>query len=306
MSSFSERAGLLRKVRSTLRRKFGKQVLEPVDDVALELLQFILLEESDQAAVGKAIRRVQEEFADLNEVRVSFPREIAAALPGLARIDRKAARITRMFNAIFLRHNTMNWDFFRSMGVRELRQYFEKVDGGNAVLGAAAVMLLSAGHAVPADADLRRVMGRLGLAKRGEDIPSIQAFLERALRRDQGYEMWALLHRLGESVCQVTTPQCGRCLLSAVCPTGRKRLARKKKAAVKKTVKTTAKSTKTAKKAKVKKAAKKTPKKATSKTVKKKAAGQSAVGTKVKKKATKSTRSASKKGKKTRKKAKNK
>lgn len=284
MSSFSERAGLLRKVRSTLRREFGKQVLEPVDDVALELLKFILLEESDQAAVDKAVRQVEEEFADLNEVRVSFPREIAAALPGVADIDRKAARITRMFNAIFLRHNVMNWDFFRSMGVRELRHYFEKVDGGSDVLGAAAVMLLSAGHAVPADADLRRVMGRLGLAWPGEDIPSIQAFLERALRRDQGYEVWALLHRLGESVCQVTTPQCGRCPLSAMCPTAQKRLARKKKIAVKKTAETTSKSKKTAKKAKLKKAA----------------------GTKVKKKTTKSTRSASKKDKKTSKKAKKK
>ena len=234
MSSFSEGAGLLRKARSALRRKFGKQTLEPVDDVALELLKFILLEGNDEAGVRRALRRIEDSFVDLNEVRVSFPREIAEVLPGISQVDRKAARITRMFNAIFLRHNSMNWDFFRSMGVRELRQYFEKVDGGDQVLGAAAVMLLSGGHAVPADADVRRVIDRLGLTDQDEEIPAVQAFLERVFRRNQGYEAWALLHRLGESACLVTTPQCGKCPLSAMCPTGRNRLARKKKAAASK------------------------------------------------------------------------
>jgi len=268
MSSFGERAKLLRKARSALRRRFGKQTLEPVDDVALELLKFILLEGSDEAGVRKALRQIEDGFVGLNEVRVSFPREIAEALPGISHMDRKAARVTRMFNAVFLRHNTMNWDFFRSMGVRELRHYFEKVDGGDQVLGAAAVMLLSEGHAVPADVDVRRVIDRLGLTDEGEDTAAVQAFLERVLRRNQGYEAWALLHRLGESICQVTTARCGKCPLSAMCPTGRKRLVRRKKAAARRT--------------KAKKAARK----------------------KVKKTKPKSARAASKKGKKIRKKPK--
>ena len=300
MSSFGERARLLRKARSALRRRFGKQTLEPVDDVALELLKFILLEGSDEAGVRKAIRQIEDGFVDLNEVRVSFPREIAEALPGISHMDRKAARVTRMFNAIFLRHNTMNWDFFRSMGVRELRHYFEKVDGGDQVLGAAAVMLLSEGHAVPADSDVRRVIDRLGLTDEGEDTAAVQAFLERVLRRSQGYEAWALLHRLAESICQVTTPQCSRCPLRAMCPTGRKRLVRRKKAAAGKT----AKGGKTAKKTNAKKAAKKTKKKTAVGTVKKKAVGKAAAKKKVRKTKRKSARAASKKGRKIRKKPK--
>ncbi|MBN2582607.1 MAG: hypothetical protein JXL80_06030 [Planctomycetes bacterium] len=231
MSSFSERSAGLRKVYRTLRKTYGKQTFDPADDVAMELLRFILTEETDQVSVDKVLRRFEQEFVDLNEIRVSFPREIAEAMPEVSHAEQKASRLTRVFNAIFLSHNTMTWDFLRTMGVRELRQYFEKIDGGGDVLGAAAVMLLSSGHAVPADTDVSRVLERLALTAEGEDTAALQAFLERAVTREQGYETWALLHRLAEAVCLPTKPQCKKCSLKAMCPTAKEALAPKKPAA---------------------------------------------------------------------------
>jgi endonuclease-3 len=233
MSSFGERSAGLKKVCRALRKAYGKQVFEPVDDVALELLRFLLAEETDQASVAKVLKRFTEEFVDLNEVRVSFPREIAAVMPEVAHAEQKASRATRLFNAIFLSHNTMTWEFLRTLGVRELRQLFEKLDGGGEVLGAAAVMLLSGGHAVPADADVVRVLSRLGLTAEGEDAAALQGFLERAVTREQGYETWALMHRLGESVCLPAKPQCAKCPVRTMCPTGREMLAVKKSPASK-------------------------------------------------------------------------
>ena len=227
MSSFAERqAGLQRAVR-LLRKKFGKQQMEPADDVALHLLRFILLEESSQAAVDEAMGHVPGGFVDLNELRISFPQEIAEILPGVSHIQRKASRITQLFNAMFLRHNTMTWEFLRSYNIRDLRQYFEKIDGGDTALGAAAVMLLSPGHAIAADGDVRRTLGRLGLTEAGEDVAALQGFLERAVAKEQGYETWALLHRLAESVCVVGEPACAKCVLHTFCPTGLERLTKK-------------------------------------------------------------------------------
>jgi endonuclease-3 len=241
MMTFSQRAALLQKVRRACRKRFGKPVAEQSAEVPRQLMWFILLEESSEAAVREAIQRIDQEFVDLNELRVSLAKEIAQLMRGVAHAQRKAVRLTKLFNAMFLKHNRMDWDFLRSLGVRELRQYFERADGGDAVLGAAAVMMFSAGHAVPADADVRRVLGRLQLIEPEEDAAAVQGFLERAVTREHGYETWASLRRVAESACKVKAPSCSRCPLKAMCPTGEARLKARRKSGRKPTAKKTAK-----------------------------------------------------------------
>jgi len=241
MMTFSQRASLLQKARRACRKRFGKPVAGEETDVARQLLWFVLLEESTEDAVRDAIQKIDQEFVDLNELRVSMAKEIAQVVRGVAHAQRKAVRVTKLFNALFLKHNRMDWSFVRSLGVRELRQYFERADGGDAVLGAAAVMMFSAGHAVPADADVRRVLKRLQLIEPEEDAGAVQGFLERAVTREQGYETWASLRRVAESACKVKMPSCSRCPLKAMCPTGEARLKARRKAARKPTAKKAAK-----------------------------------------------------------------
>jgi len=237
--SFTERADLLKKALKPLRAKFGKQELEPVEDVVRQLLKIILLEETPEDVVEAALKRIDQTFVDLNEMRVSLAKEISDTLVGVARPHDKAVQITKLFNEIFLKRNSMDWSFVRTLGVRELRQYFEATSGGSPELGAAAVMFFSSGHAVPADADMRRVLGRLGLTEPEESVVDLQGFLERAVTKEQGYETWALIHRLGESFCLVKAPLCEKCPLKDLCPTGQaqaqaaKRLAARKPAAKK-------------------------------------------------------------------------
>jgi endonuclease-3 len=219
--SFTERADLLKKALKPLRAKFGKQELEPAEDVVRQLLKIILIEETPEAVVEAALERINQTFVDLNEMRVSLAKEISDTLVGVARPHDKAVQITKLFNEIFLKRNSMDWSFVRTLGVRELRQYFEATSGGSPVLGAAAVMFFSNGHAVPADADVRRVLSRLDLTEPEESVVDLQGFLERAVTKEQGYETWALIHRLGESLCLVKTPLCEKCPLKDLCPTGR-------------------------------------------------------------------------------------
>ncbi len=238
MKSFAERAEVVQKARRALRKKYGKQRREEGDDVVPQLLKFILMEEAGEAAAEEAMERIRDSFVDLNELRVSFPHEVAEVLPNMPHAEAKSRRATRLLNEVFLERNTLNWDFVRTMGVRELRQYFEAKSRGNLVLGAAAVLLFSSGHAVPADADVRRVLTRLKVVQKGELLEAVHSFLERAVTREQGYEFWALLHRLAEKVCLVKKPACGRCPLKSMCPTGKARATRRKKSVVKKKSKT--------------------------------------------------------------------
>lgn len=234
MMAFTERAASLQKVRKILRKSFGKPSIPESDSVARQILWFVLLERSSFDQVEKALEQIDEVFVDLNELRVSLPREIAASIPSIADAESKAHRVTRVFNALFLLKNTMDWSFVRTMGVRELRQFFEKLDGSDAVLAAAMTMFFSSGHAVPADGDVRRTLQRLGLAEEGEDVGQLQSFLERAVNKEEGAEAWALLHRLAETVCMPGEPQCEKCPVNGACRHGQHKLAaarQKKKSA---------------------------------------------------------------------------
>lgn len=228
-ATFSERAAQLQKARRALRREFGKCEVDGVDDVARQLLRLVLMEEATASAVQDAERRIDAAFVDLNELRVSLAKEIAEVMPRMPHAEEKAARLVRLFNAMFLKHNTMDWSFVRTLGVRDLRQYVERVDGGGPVLAAAAVLLFTDGHAVPADADVRRVLSRLELIEPQDDAATVQTFLERAVKSDEGLETWALFRRLAEDLCTVKNPVCPKCPLKSQCPTGKARIATKAK-----------------------------------------------------------------------------
>ena len=150
------------------------------------------------------------------------------SIPGTPDAEVKAYRVTRVFNALFLLKNTMDWSFVRNMGVRELRQFFEKLDGGDPVMAAAMAMFFSTGHAIPADADVQRTLRRLGLAEENEDVVQLQSFLERAVSKEEGAETWSLLHRLAEVVCLPGEPLCEKCPVAALCPFGQQTLAAKR------------------------------------------------------------------------------
>jgi endonuclease III len=292
MRTFTERASLLQKVRRALRKKYGKPTMELADGVHEQLLRIVLAEETAVRVVDDVMKRLDETFVDLNELRVSLSSEIADAFGDIPDAHGKAVRLTKLFNEIFLKHNTMDWGFFQSMGVRELRQYFEKINGGGPELAAAAVMFLSSGHAVPAGSDVRRVLQRLELADAEETVQVVQGFLERAVTRDQGFEIWALLRRVAEAVCSVKAPACGRCPLKPMCVTGQARLAAKRTRAK---AKAKAKTTKSTKKTAKKKKPGKTVKKATKKSATRKTAKKAAKKTTAKKSAKKPAKKAAKK-----------
>ena len=73
-------------------------------------------------------------------------------------------------------------------------------------------MLLSPGHAIAADSDVRRTLGRLGLTEHGEDVAALQGFLERAVPEAQPpirvfvgriYEICPEQYKLFTHICSI-------------------------------------------------------------------------------------------------------
>ena len=86
------------------------------------------------------------------------------------------------------------------------------------------------GHAIPVDDPARRALERLGIAeRRGRPRRPSASLLERAVPKNRGVEFVDLIEELAHDTCVEGEPDCPRCELRKICPTG---LARKEEAHV--------------------------------------------------------------------------
>jgi hypothetical protein len=115
------------------------------------------------------------------------------------------------------------------MPVREARDWLERITGvgpktSAAVLSFSRLRL----PALPVDSHHHRVAQRLGLIPASVDVGPAHAWLEAQLPPDwdaqQVYDNHEVLMLHGQHVCFWRDPQCARCVVRDLCPTGRARL----------------------------------------------------------------------------------
>jgi len=240
MPSFTDKVRRLERMRLALRRRYGEPPRLAVTHPVEHALRVILAEETTAAEADKALARIREHFVDLNDLRVSRPREIREVLgQDFPRSTQKARVIPRLLDQIFKQHNSMVWDFIEAMGKVETRAYFAKLEEVRPFVAAVIARDCAGAHAFPVDSDVARVLSRVGVVDSADlSEREMQAFLERAVKANRVYELHWLIKRLGEASCLVESPRCTECLLIAVCPSAvkaprEKPAKRKKKPAAK-------------------------------------------------------------------------
>jgi endonuclease III len=120
-------------------------------------------------------------------------------------------------------------DFLAALPVREARDWLERITGvgpktSAAVLSFSRLRL----PALPVDSHHHRVAQRLGLIPASVDVGPAHAWLEAQLPPDwdaqQVYDNHEVLMLHGQHVCHWREPDCPRCAVLELCPTGRARL----------------------------------------------------------------------------------
>jgi endonuclease III len=220
MTSFADKVKRLERIRHLLRRRYGEPPRAVVTHPVEHALLAILGEEASRKQAEAALDRLHTAFVDLNDLRVSRPREIREALgPNFPRSSQKARVIPRLLDQVFKQHNSMVWDFLETMGKTEVRGFFEKLEDVRPFVAAMIARDCAGAHAMPADGDIARALGRLAvLDPSRQNEAEMQTLLERAVKANRAYEVHALVKRLAEDVCFVETPNCPECALKKTCP----------------------------------------------------------------------------------------
>ena len=164
-----------------------------------EFVYAFLLWEATPADASRAMKKIRDELADLNELRVCFEDEIVALLG--VRYPRAAERCARLrlgLNEIFSREQALRLDHLVDAPKREARAYLESLPGVVPFVSARVVLLHLSAHAFPIDERLTQFLADEGVVEGAE--PAVEsAKLERAVRAGEARDLYLALERVVSS-----------------------------------------------------------------------------------------------------------
>ncbi|MDB5350294.1 MAG: putative endoIII-related endonuclease [Planctomycetota bacterium] len=226
------KAQLLNEVYTLLKKRYK---LEPRSErlTVLEAVVYgICHEGTTREQAEQALSRFRDQFFDWNEVRVSSIEEIRDTLAGQPDSEERANRLRRFLRQLFEKTYGFALDGLSKKPLKESIKSLQEYEamGGDYVL-ATVIQQALGGHAMPVDEPILRGLRRLGVIDEGADAASVRSLLERAVPKNRGVEFVDLMEELTHDTCVAGPPDCFRCELKKICPTGQARLTSEKAAA---------------------------------------------------------------------------
>ena len=223
MSEAATRAKLSEVLRE-LEKAYGKVVVLP-EEPTLDHAVFLLLRENwDYRKAQRALRILQKDFVDWNEVRVSSPAELKSALGELGDkdLDVKVEKIRALLAALWKERNATSLDFLKEMETETRRRLLTNL--GVLPQGVVQVLLQCLGgkETLLVHPSAIRTLTRIGLMDRVHSESAARKVLEKVLDPEDLYTFQLLLTQHGEEICQARSPRCPECGVVEVCKFKRK------------------------------------------------------------------------------------
>ena len=296
--SAKNRADLINKLFKIAKKEY--EFIKPASNrnVFEHMLYGCCLENSTHAAADEAFAKLQENFCDWNEVRVTTVDELAETGKGLGSPQENGLSIKQTLYGIFEKYFTYDLDFLKKENLGKSVATFETFKGvTNFVISYVSQNGLG-GHSIPIDRSMMSMFYVLGIVTEDEAAKGRVPGLERTIAKSKGVEFFSVVHQMAVAFASSPFSTAVREKLLKINPAAKerfpKRASKKKKATAKAepakptaATKTTTATSKVTKKATKKPASKSTKAAKATKKVAKKKATKKATKKKATKKATK-------------------
>jgi endonuclease-3 len=226
------KAQLLTDAHSLLKKRYKPEPRAARLSVLEAVIYAICHEGTTREQANQALSRFKDEFFDWNEVRVSTVEQIQGVLAGLPEPEARAQRLRRFLRQLFEKTYGFTLDALLKKPLKEAVKTLQEYEAlhSDYVLSSVIRDALG-GHAVPIDGPARRAFERLGIAEPETETATIRGIVERAVPKNRGAEFSDLIEELAHDTCVAGIPDCPRCELRKICPTGQERLNADKVAA---------------------------------------------------------------------------
>jgi len=239
------------------QKTYGEVRRDPHEDPLERVLFLILADRSTPEKARKGRESLERQLVDLNEMRVTSVAQIAEVIDGVGYEEDKATILKRFLERLFNHQHCISFDFFRELTPAGARAYLEESETMPHRIVVNLMMRFFGEGVLPVDAQLLRVVQRVGVFDRVE-MDLAESMLTALVPKRQVFAFHELMHYVAHDACLVSVKHCDRCPLASICKTAKTKAVRKPKAKPKKKAKPNARAKAKAKRAPKRKTAKAT------------------------------------------------
>lgn len=199
MKNATKHAEELRSLYKRVMKDFKpEEALPPPQDALKTLVRGAMSFDVTDAKAEEAMRHIDKEFVDLNELRVATDLEIQELLgTRYPAIEKRVMMITQSLNNIFEREHTLSLDRLKTVSKRDARQFLRELPEIHPFVEAYVMIFSFDGHAFPVDEEILASFREHGIVEDQTPLIDAQKFAEHHLKAEECREFFlALRHAL--------------------------------------------------------------------------------------------------------------
>ena len=170
-----------------------KQAQEPLKALVRAAMSF----DMPDAKADEAMRLIDREFVDLNELRVATDLEIQELLGvRYPAIEKRVAMITQSLNNIFEREHTLSLDRLKTISKRDARQFLRELPEIHPFVEAYVMLFAFDGHAFPVDDEVLGFFREQAVVEDESGLEEAQRFVEHHLKAEECHDLFVAVRRV--------------------------------------------------------------------------------------------------------------
>jgi endonuclease III len=180
-------------IKSLLKdRPEGLAPMEPL----VALVRAAMSYDVPDSKADEAMKHINREFVDLNELRVATELEVQELLGvRYPQIQQRVPMITAALNAIFEREHTLNLDRLKDLSKRDVRQFLRELPELHPFVEAYVMLFAFDGQAFPLDQLMLELLRDEGVVDEGTSLEDAQKFIEHHLRHEDCKDVFLAMRR---------------------------------------------------------------------------------------------------------------
>lgn len=161
------------------------------------LLLAVIQEEMSFTAALAVFRGLQSTFRDMNELRVSHPRELGDLFGTIPQAEQKARRVLSILQFVYETTYGFDLEPMKRKPLKQAQKQLSKITGTTPFAVAATVQRALGGHSLPIDAQTARLAIELQLISADDEPEQIRTGLEHLIPKAKGMEFCLLMSEWG-------------------------------------------------------------------------------------------------------------
>lgn len=200
--SGTQRAKLIAKLQSALKKTYSAPAATPSRPLLEHALYASLLEDCPADLADEGLVKLEQDYFDWNEVRVTTVTEIKSVLSSLPDPAKAAQRLKTNLQGIFEEFYTFDLDHLKKENLGKAVAKFESLPGMTPFVLSHIIQHGLGGHSIPIDYSAMVLMLVTGIANQSEAAAGRVPGLERAIPKTKGVEFSQLLHQPAVALSQ--------------------------------------------------------------------------------------------------------